>query len=136
MEQGERRYLQQNGRHHTYSGAWRQLFPYLRTDHITLGMWPPIPVSNPGDSPGLSEACLTRRERLNLGTPPTGPGEQKRETRGRNLYLYLPTGSASVGDEVFCVTWKAAPETDMNGTRGLRNIFSQPELSHNSPGSL
>lgn len=77
VEQGERRPLQKNGRCHRNSGAWpvqnwRWLFPYLRAVHITLRMRPPIPISNPGESPGLSEAWLTRRERLEVGTNPEG----------------------------------------------------------------
>lgn len=96
--------------------------PYLRTGHITPGMWPPIPIPRAGESPGPTEACLTRRERLELGTLPTGPGEERREARGHNLYLL--TGSSSVGAELFWVTWEAAPETDMNVIRGLSNIFS------------
>lgn len=39
-------------------------------------MRPPVPIPKPGESPGLSEAWLTRRERLELGT---NPGDQVRE---------------------------------------------------------
>lgn len=55
-----------------YVQNWRWLFPYLRAVHITLGMWPPIPTPKPGECPRLNETCLTRRERLELGTYPQG----------------------------------------------------------------
>lgn len=61
---------------------------FLTSDLVTsLGMRPPIPIPKPGESRGLNEACLTRRERLELGTSPTGPGEGRREARGHNLQL-------------------------------------------------
>lgn len=69
--------------------------PYLGTGHITLGVWPPIPIPKAGESPGLTEVCLTRRERLKIGASPTGLGEERREARGHNLFLL--TDSPRVG---------------------------------------
>lgn len=96
--------------------------------------WNEAPHSNPQTrrEPGTEWGLADQERETGTGNKPRGPGKGMREARGHNLSLYLLTRGA----EFFWVAWKAAPEADKNVTREMRNIFSQPELFHNGPGSL